>query len=229
MASAARSSVVGGLAPGQAQVLLERGVEDVRVLGHQPDTCRYRPRRAVDLDTVELDRARVVGQETQQHICQRRLAGTARADDRDPAARSEVEVDAVERAWCPAPVAAAAARARAVDTGADAGVRGCAGSCTTGRRRTPRSTRAAERRTRCSVWVAPGKPRDELERDQRNQRRSPPAARRPSLPAHRRDTDEQRSPHRQAARSARQALADARRARARSAICVSSASAASAL
>ena len=77
----------GGVAPGEAQVLLERRVEDVRVLGHETDdapvlvTGQLGDRRA-----VERDRATLVGQESQQHIGERRLPGPAAADDRDASA-----------------------------------------------------------------------------------------------------------------------------------------------
>ena len=50
-----------------------------------------------ELHAVERDRAALVGEEAQQHAGERRLAGAARADDRDAPARAQVEIDAVER------------------------------------------------------------------------------------------------------------------------------------
>ena len=78
------------------------------------------------------------------------------------------------------------------------------------------NTRAAARRTRCSVCVAAGRPADELEGDERDQReaREQHAVEPPGV--HRRDADRAASPTSPSPQQqARQALADARRARAR--------------
>ena len=86
---------LGRVAAGEQQVLAQRRVEHVRVLRDEPDggADGVAVERA-QLDAAERHRAFVV-QESQQHRGEGRLAGAARADDRDLAARREVEVDAV--------------------------------------------------------------------------------------------------------------------------------------
>ena len=72
------------VAAGEAQVLLDRGVEDVGVLGHEPDhAADLIGREVVDLDPVEGDRT-AVGQETDERPRERRLARPAGADQGHP-------------------------------------------------------------------------------------------------------------------------------------------------
>jgi hypothetical protein len=81
----------------QPEVLLERGVEDVGVLGYEPDQPPVIiAAQIADLGSVELDRPALVGQEPQQNIGERRLAGPAAADHRHAPTAEKVEIEPVE-------------------------------------------------------------------------------------------------------------------------------------
>ena len=143
------------VAAGEQQVLAQRRVEHVRVLGDEPDDRAdgVAVERA-QLDAAERDRALVV-EEAQQHRGERRLARAARADHGDAAAGREVEVDAVEHPSRPRSGPAARARAARARPAAGAGPRARAPA--TGASSTA-CTRAALRRTRASSCVAAGRP-----------------------------------------------------------------------
>ncbi len=118
---------VAGVPAGQAEVLLDRRVEHVRVLRHEPhDTPDLLGRQIVDLDAVERDRP-AVGQESYERPRERRLARPAGPDQPDPRPRLQVEVHARQ----------GPARLR---RGGERAGRGSAGS--PGRRRAPADGRA---------------------------------------------------------------------------------------
>src|ERR1700727_1085756 len=87
-----------GVAPGQAEVLLERAVEDVAVLRDEPDhTSVLIAVERRDLHIVERYRSALVGKESQEDPGERRLAGAAGSDHGDAPARAQVEVHPGER------------------------------------------------------------------------------------------------------------------------------------
>ena len=170
---------------------------------------------AVELDelhAVERNRATLVREEAQQHPGERRLAGAARPDDSYTPARAQVEVDS---------------RRAPSGLGPDSGSAGprvrrhsvrrhpLSASATGSRAPAPAgrfhhsNTRAAERRTRCSVWVAVGSARPARRRPAGSARSR--RAARLILPRGPRETPtNERAPHREALRTGSQALTDTR-------------------
>ena len=89
--------LLGRAVVGDAEVVLQSGVEDVRVLRHQAD----HPPAVVTAELAELyaaerHRPRLVGQEPQQHIGEGRLARAAATHESHPPAGREVQVYAVQ-------------------------------------------------------------------------------------------------------------------------------------
>lgn len=90
--------VLGRVLLRQQQVLAHRTVEEVRVLGAQPDQPPHVvPVHGVGVHPAERVGARTGVQEPQQHLRERRLAGTGGAHDGDPATLLHGEVDTGER------------------------------------------------------------------------------------------------------------------------------------
>ena len=89
--------VVAGAGPGQDEVLAQRADEDVVLLGDQRDVAAQVVQRQLDqADAADGHRAGARRVDAGQQPAQRRLAGTGRADHRDPLADPDVEVDAVQ-------------------------------------------------------------------------------------------------------------------------------------
>ena len=88
---------LGRLRPGVAQVVADRGVEEVRLLGDDADRApEGRQRDPPDVDAVDLDGAAVDVVEARHEVGRRRLARARRADERDELARLGLEVDLLE-------------------------------------------------------------------------------------------------------------------------------------
>ena len=89
---------VGRLGPGEQQVLADRRVEQVRLLGHEPDE----PRRATRAGSAgrrcpSIETAPVVDVvQARDEVGRRRLAGARRADERHELAGSRLERDVLE-------------------------------------------------------------------------------------------------------------------------------------
>ena len=80
-----------------AEVVADRGVEQVGLLGHDPDDLAERGQgEPADVDAVDLDRARVDVVEPRDQVGRRRLARARRADERHELARLGLEVDVLE-------------------------------------------------------------------------------------------------------------------------------------
>ena len=94
---AAASSLVARRGIGQAQVLGDRPREDVHVLADEPDEARGRraPER-LELDAAEQDPAARSAAGFPRRRARGRLARAAHADQRDPLARGDLEVDVGE-------------------------------------------------------------------------------------------------------------------------------------
>ena len=199
-------------APGQAQVLLERAVEHVGVLGDQPDrpSGNASPSRSEISTPSSVTDPLVVGKEPQQHPGERRLPGAA-AGRRPPRAGPGSDRGRPRRA-----PAASGARVGEAQAAHPQGVRR--------RRERERMRRLAHRRRACPSPRTRARPSGA----RAGASASPPG--RPvtsskatsgisAIPASstpfrlpgvdRRDADRERAPHRQAAAQARQALADA--------------------
>ena len=98
-ARSSASSSSASVAPGaRGEVRADRRVEDVRVLAGEreraPDVVL--PELA-DVAAAERDAALLGIEEAQQQVRDRRLAGAARPDERDPPSRLEPEVEAAQR------------------------------------------------------------------------------------------------------------------------------------
>ena len=154
-----RSSSSVALRPGEPQVLPHGAVEEVRVLGAQPDEPP---------DVVAVQRVRVHTAERVRPLpASRKRSSTCAsvvlpepdgADHGDPAARGQGEVDAGERVPLLPGVPGAQPLARRAGTATRARRRGCSGSRTgTGASRTS-YTRSALRVTRCRYCTASGSP-----------------------------------------------------------------------
>jgi len=89
---------IGGVGPAVGDVVADRGVEEVALLGDHPDGRGDAGLgEPAQVGTVEGDRAprRVV--QPRHQVADRRLAGTAGADDRGELAGGDAEVDAAQR------------------------------------------------------------------------------------------------------------------------------------
>ena len=149
--------------------------------------------------------------EPQEHRGQRRLAGPARPDDRHPAPGRQQQVDAAaapapsRRGTPPRPIAPrgrTAGRQRQRRRGRRSG------SPTGGAASSTSKTRPAACRTRCKVWVATGRPDDQLEGGQRDQGDDRQLGRRHPAGLDRRDAGHQAAPAGQPGQQGRQAEPD---------------------
>src|SRR5216683_638117 len=88
---------LGGVGPGEAEVAGDRGMEQVGVLRHDADGGGEGGEGEVaDVDAVDGDASGGHLVEAGHQIAQRRLAGAGSADDREVAARRQVDVDPVQ-------------------------------------------------------------------------------------------------------------------------------------
>jgi hypothetical protein len=82
---------------GVQQVRPDRVVEQVRLLGHEPDhVAEARQRHRFDVAAIDLDRPGVHVVEPRDEVRRRRLAGTRRPDEGDELTRIDLEVDLLE-------------------------------------------------------------------------------------------------------------------------------------
>ena len=89
--------LVGGVRLGEAQVVGDRGVEEVRLLGDDADRAGEGVEVEVaHVDPVEGDPAAGDVVQPRHQVAERGLAGAGRADDGEAAAGRDGEVDAVE-------------------------------------------------------------------------------------------------------------------------------------
>ena len=89
--------LVGQVGVGQREVVADRRVEQVHALrGHRQHRAHVVRGEPPDLPTADADLALGVRLEPQQELDQRRLAGTARPDDGEPAARGDREREVVD-------------------------------------------------------------------------------------------------------------------------------------
>ena len=87
----------------EAQIVGDRPLEDVRVLGHDRELPAERVQRQVpDVVSAQRDAARLWVVEAQQQPDERRLAGAARADHPKHLARVQGEADVLQRGPAPA-------------------------------------------------------------------------------------------------------------------------------
>ena len=90
--------LVGRLGTGEAQVVADAGVEEVRLLGDHADGGRQRgQRRVAHVDAVDRHPALLGLVEPRDQISERGLARPGLPDDRRPRARRYVEVDVAQR------------------------------------------------------------------------------------------------------------------------------------
>ena len=95
--AAAIELVLGRLGSRVAEVVADRRVEQVGLLGHRPDDlAQRRELDPADVDVVDLDRARIDVVQPRHEVGRGRLARPRRADERDELTRVGDEVDVVE-------------------------------------------------------------------------------------------------------------------------------------